>query len=97
MAEGMVAEATNGEAKRPDRLTDQLAEWVAARYALAVEQIEDAPKRERWRMLREMCADVVRLRRGDQCAERLAMLQRTKKRQAESRAARGSKRDDKVN
>ena len=52
-------------------LTDTLALWLAARYAVATRQVAGAAGAEGWRLLRELCADVVELRRGDHHAERL--------------------------
>jgi hypothetical protein len=52
-------------------LTDTLALWLAARYALATRALAAQPGPEHWRRLREFCADVVELRRGDHSAQRL--------------------------
>lgn len=52
-------------------LTDTLARWVAARYAVAARRVAETEGPEGWRMLREMCGDVVELRRGDHSAQRL--------------------------
>ena len=54
-------------------LSDLLALWLAARYAVATRSLptEDGP--EHWRRLRELCADVVELRRGDHSAQRLLL------------------------
>ena len=52
-------------------LADRLALMVTARYALASQPMGGAgpdPERE-WKALREMCHDVVALRRGDHGAE----------------------------
>ena len=54
-------------------LTDTLAQWVAARYAVATRQVVQAGGAEGWRALRELCADIVELRRGDHYAERLRL------------------------
>ena len=48
-------------------LTDILARWVAAR------RVDEAGGEEGWRLLRELCGDLVKLRRGDHSAERLRM------------------------
>jgi hypothetical protein len=58
-----------GEGRAP--LTDTLAHWLVARYAVATRHIAETGGREGWRMLREMCGDVVELRKGDHSAERL--------------------------
>ena len=52
-------------------LTDTLALWLAARYAVATRRVAEAESAEGWRLLRELCGDIVELRRGDHSAERL--------------------------
>src|SRR5206468_335298 len=52
-------------------LTDTLAFWLAARYAVATRLVAETGGREGWRLLREMCGDIVELRKGDHTAERL--------------------------
>ena len=59
------------QAEGSPALTDTLALWLAARYAVATRQVAGAAGAEGWRLLRELCADVVELRRGDHHAERL--------------------------
>ena len=59
-----------GAADRPP-LTDTLALWLAARYAVATRQVTGAEGAEGWRRLREFCADIVELRRGDHSGARL--------------------------
>ncbi len=61
------------EWEREDRalLTDTMAHWLAARYAVATRRVAETGGREGWRLLREMCGDVVELRKGDHSAERL--------------------------
>ena len=58
-----------GEGRAP--LTDTLAHWLVARYAVATRRVAETGGREGWRMLREMCGDIVELRKGDHSAERL--------------------------
>ncbi|MGH8095072.1 MAG: hypothetical protein ACREIF_16630 [Chthoniobacterales bacterium] len=58
-----------GEGRAP--LTDTLAHFLVARYAVATRRVAEAGGREGWRLLREMCGDVVELRKGDHSAERL--------------------------
>ena len=48
-----------------------MAHWLAARYAVATRRVAETGGREGWRLLREMCGDVVELRKGDHSAERL--------------------------
>jgi hypothetical protein len=52
-------------------LTDTLAHWLVARYAVATRHVSETGGREGWRLLREMCSDIVELRKGDHGAERL--------------------------
>jgi hypothetical protein len=52
-------------------LTESLARWLAVRYAVATRHLATTEGAEHWRLLREMCADVVELRRGDHSARRL--------------------------
>ena len=52
-------------------LTESLARWLAVRYAVATRHLAATEGTEHWRLLREMCADVVELRRGDHSARRL--------------------------
>ena len=65
------AVAWQAEGRPP--LTDTLALWLAARYAVATRQVAQAEGEAGWRQLRELCADVVELRWGDHCAERLRL------------------------
>jgi len=54
-------------------VADFLAHSIAARYALAACALSAQDGPEQWRRLRELCADAVQLRRGDQAAERLRL------------------------
>jgi hypothetical protein len=55
-------------------VTDNLATFVAAQYALASSQLAEEPDADtRWKRLRDLCHDVVALRRGDQNAQRLEL------------------------
>ena len=54
-------------------LTDTLAHWLVARYAVATRRVAETEGAEGWRLLRELCGDIVELRRGDHSAERLRM------------------------
>ena len=70
VAERLGKEAVSAEAEgRP--LTETLAGWVAARYAVATRRVAETEGEEGWRLLREMCGDIVGLRRGDHSAQRL--------------------------
>jgi len=54
----------------PDLLTDKLALWLAARYVVALKSVEGEPD---WKRLRELCNDLVALRKGDHRQERLKL------------------------
>ena len=55
-------------------LADNLAVWLTGRYIVATRQLLDKGDHpEAWKMLREMCQDVVALRRGDHGAEWLRL------------------------
>ena len=41
------------------------------RYAVATRRVDEADGPGAWRLLRELCADVVQLRRGDHSAQRI--------------------------
>lgn len=59
----------------PSRLpvAELLAHRIAARYALVTCALPAQDSPEQWRRLRELCADIVQLRRGDHAAERLRL------------------------
>jgi hypothetical protein len=67
-----------------------LSLWLTARYAAATRQVSQTEGAKGWRALREPCADVVELSRGDHSAERLRIerehLAATRYRQQEERA-----------
>jgi len=54
-------------------LTDNLATWMAGRYAIATRQLaaDKGTGAVDWNLLRAMCHDLVDLRRGDHSAESL--------------------------
>ncbi len=70
---GEDAAELNVEGRPP--LTDTLALWLAARYAVTTRQVAAAEGAEGWRLLRELCADIVELRRGDHSAAKLRLEQ----------------------
>lgn len=75
-----------------DSLTDQLGLWLTARYAVATRKLAAENNGElEWQRLREMCSDVVALRRGDHSAARLkieeARLEREKEETEEEAVA----------
>ena len=71
IAERLREDAMEWSAEGRAPLTDTLAFWLVARYALATRRVAETGGREGWRLLREMCGDVVELRKGDHSAERL--------------------------
>src|SRR6185503_12622891 len=53
-------------------LSEKLGLWLAARYAVATRKLADENNGDLdWSRLRELCSDVVALRRGDHSAARL--------------------------
>ena len=58
-----------GEGRAP--LTDTLAHFLVARYAVATRRVAETGGREGWRLLREMCSDVVELQKCDHSTQRL--------------------------
>jgi hypothetical protein len=73
VAEKIAEEAIDWDAKGGAPLTDTLAFWVASRYAVKIRRVVEAKGTESWRTLRQMCADVVELRRGDHSAQRILL------------------------
>jgi hypothetical protein len=71
IADRLGEDATEWNAEGRASLTDTLALWLAARYAVATRRVAETGEREGWRLLREMCGDIVELRKGDHTAERL--------------------------
>jgi hypothetical protein len=71
IAERLGEDATEWNAEGRALLTDTLALWLAARYAVATRRMAETGGREGWRLLREMCGDIVELRKGDHTAGRL--------------------------
>lgn len=72
-AQRLHEESNDLVAKDRPPLTDTLAFWLAARYAVATRHIADTEDPSGWRQLRELCADLVELRRGDHSAARLQL------------------------
>src|SRR5437660_5630174 len=71
IAERLGEDATEWNAQGRAALTDTLAFWLVTRYALATRRVAETGGREGWRLLREMCGDIVELRKGDHTADRL--------------------------
>ena len=66
-------DAAEWQAEGRPPLTDTLALWVAARYAVATRRVAETEGVAGWRLLREMCNDLVELRKGEHSAARLRM------------------------
>jgi len=60
-----------GEERGP--MAETLALWVTAQLGVATRQVRAAQGKERWRMLRELVADVVKLRAGNQSLQRMQL------------------------
>ena len=74
VAERLGEDAVAWEAEDRPPLTETLALWLAARYAVATRRVANAEGAEEgWQLLREMCGDIVELRRGDHSAQRLEL------------------------
>ena len=56
---------------RSVRLADTLTHWLVGRYAVATRRVAETGGREGWRLLREMCGDIVELQKGQHSCERL--------------------------
>jgi hypothetical protein len=69
MSEGRELAETGDKA-----LADNLAAWITGRYIVATRKLMESGDDEKaWKMLRELCHDVVALRRGDHGAEWLRL------------------------
>ena len=73
LAERLGEDAAQLQAEGTAPFTDTLATWLAARYSVAARQVSQGQGQKGWRLLREFCADVVELRRGDHRAQRLSL------------------------
>ncbi len=71
MAEGLELAETGNKA-----LADNLAAWMLGRYVVATRKLlENGADAEGWKLTREICHDLVALRRGDHGAEWLRIEQ----------------------
>jgi Protein of unknown function (DUF3486) len=59
----------------PSKLSDRFASFLLSRYVLAIPRLRQKGTEEEWRLLRELCQDLVALRKGDQEAEWLRLEQ----------------------
>ena len=71
LAKRIGPEMAQVQADGPAPFTEALAIWLAARYFMAVRQASQ--DQQAWPLLRDLCADVVELRRGDIRAQRLRL------------------------
>jgi hypothetical protein len=65
-----LADCGDGDAQP---LSETLARWLAVRYAVATRRLVGTEGPEQWRLLRDLCGDIVELRRGDHSAMRLEL------------------------
>ncbi|MCX7008996.1 MAG: hypothetical protein NTY53_17405 [Kiritimatiellaeota bacterium] len=72
---GEAAEIRNAA---PGDIAAQLSLWLIAQYAVASQTLLSTKmsRQRRWQRLRELCDDVVKLRRSEQEAERLQLIER---------------------
>jgi len=73
LAERLGEDTAELTAENRPPLSDTLALWLAARYAVATRRVAEAEGVEGWKLLHELCGDLVELRRGDHSAQRLRM------------------------
>jgi hypothetical protein len=73
VAEKIAGDAMDWDASGRLPLTDTLAFWVASRFAVKIRGIVEGNSAESWRLLRQISAHVVELRRGDHSAQRLLL------------------------
>src|SRR5262249_42608114 len=80
LAERLYERAEEMEAKGEEGsrlpMSEVLSLWLSARYVVATQEVEAAAGGEEgWKMLRQMCGDVMKLRRTDQRNEQLQLEQ----------------------
>jgi hypothetical protein len=73
MVKRVTADADELQPGATEPLTEKLAPWLVARYFVAAKTLLTENGRMDWKVLRELCNDVVALRRGDQNAEWLRL------------------------
>jgi len=71
IAECLGADAAEWTGADRASLTDTLAHFLVARYAVATRRVAETGGREGWHLLREMGSAIVELRKGDHSAKRL--------------------------
>jgi hypothetical protein len=85
MAQDMAADTGELQPAGAKPLADQMAEWVTVRYLMAVRKLAEksADGEIDLKTLRELCHEVVAVRRGDHSAARLKMEQERLERERE--------------
>src|SRR5208282_6283402 len=94
----LLSQSPESEPATPGKLSDRFVGFLLTRYALATARLgqKGADQEREWRLLRELCHDLVALRRGDQDAEWLRLeqarldFQRAKQQKAPMKADRKS-------
>ncbi|MEZ0276468.1 MAG: hypothetical protein ACAH88_16280, partial [Roseimicrobium sp.] len=82
MPDGRASGRTGEEAgskmqgRRRRSMVEVMAVWVTAQFGVASRRVMAARGEEHWRLLRQMVADVDRLRRGEQGGQRLELQRR---------------------
>jgi hypothetical protein len=84
LVRSLSADADELKAASAEGLSDKLGVWLAGRYAVATQMLASAEGGKMdWQRLRELCEDVVALRRGDHSAARLKVEQARLERERE--------------
>lgn len=85
LVRSLSAEGEELQTATAEPLTERLVVWLVARYAVATRQLagQDGKSELDWQKLRELCSDVVALRRGDHGAARLKIEQERMERDRE--------------
>ena len=63
------------QARERPPISEVLSRWLTSRYVVTTREIEATDGPESWRMLRQMCGDVTKLRRTEQHERRLEIEQ----------------------
>jgi hypothetical protein len=73
MVRRVTAEVAQLQQGAAEPLTDKLAPWLVARYFVAARALAAENGAMDWKLMRQLCRDVLALRRGDHNAERLRL------------------------
>jgi len=71
LAERLGQKALAGVPEAAPPFTNTVATWLVCQYGVAARRVRTADEKKKWQLLREMCWDIVALRRGDLRAQRL--------------------------